>query len=112
MITVSKCELSKISNKFLQLYFTVSFRRTDSPPDLHLLYGNMYIGGIPPAYVDRTGSLGTKKAFAGCIGDATLGGAIIDFSNSTDKRNEILGKCILDKSVGSDSDIHRGKFAA
>lgn len=69
----------------------------------------MYIGGVPSNYVDKTGSLGTRKAFSGCIGDATLGGVIINFSNSTDKRNEILGKCILDKSIGSDSDIHTGK---
>lgn len=86
------------------------FFRADKPPPLHLLYGNMYVGGVPQGFVDNTGSLSTKKAFSGCIGDATLNGSIINFANATDRRNEILGKCILDKTVGSDSDIHKGLY--
>lgn len=68
----------------------------------------MYIGGVPQGFVDTTGSLSTNKSFSGCIGDATFKGSVINFANSTDRRNEILGKCILDKSIGSDSDIHKG----
>lgn len=68
----------------------------------------MYIGGLPQNYKVRKGTLATTKGFAGCIGDATLKGVIINFANATDRRNEVFGKCILDKSIGSDSDIHKG----
>lgn len=71
---------------------------TDSPPPrLDIMYGEMFIGGLPEEYTPAKGSVKTKAAFHGCIGDATLNGLVINFANATDKKAPILGRCILDK---------------
>ncbi|XP_046433556.1 laminin subunit alpha [Neodiprion fabricii] len=63
------------------------------PPPLHILYGSLYIGGLPPDYnVQKQGNLSTVP-FVGCIEDATLNGIIINFANSTDRPGAFLGKC-------------------
>lgn len=75
------------------------------------MYGDMFIGGLPPHYSAIRGSVRTVKPFVGCLGDATLNGYIINFANSTDKHGDILGRCILDKTIGGDySDLHKRKF--
>lgn len=71
---------------------------SDSPPSgLHIMYGEMFVGGLPQGYVVAKGAVKTTAAFRGCIGDATLNGAVINFANATDKIGAILGKCILEK---------------
>lgn len=84
---------------------------SDSPPlRLDIMYGNMYIGGVPKDYAIIKNAVKTSKAFRGCIGDATLNGMIINFANATDNRRAILGKCILEKPIEKveDSDLHEG----
>ena len=85
------------------------YRRTDTAPTpLHLLYGDLFIGGLPLNYNVVKGAVATDQPFVGCIGDATLNGTVINLANFTNKAGNILGKCILDKQIGSDTDIHTG----
>jgi laminin alpha 3/5 len=69
-----------------------------APPPLHFLHGTLYIGGVPRVITFSAGTVGSEIPFRGCIGDLTLKGNVINFANTTDKFNEILGKCILDKN--------------
>lgn len=56
------------------------------------------------------GTVGSDVAFSGCIGDLTLNGNVINFANSTDKFNEILGKCVLDEHIiEAAPGVHEGK---
>ncbi|XP_047345121.1 laminin subunit alpha isoform X1 [Vespa velutina] len=65
---------------------------TDSPPpSLHILYGDLYIGGIPILFQGSQNN--ARTPFVGCIGDATLNGIIINFANTTEKLHAFLGKC-------------------
>lgn len=68
-----------------------------APPRLDIMYGEMFVGGLPNDYKPAKGMVKTKEAFQGCIGDATLNGMVINFANATDKRAPILGRCILEK---------------
>lgn len=78
------------------------------PPKLHILYGDLYIGGVPDSFKPKKGSVATTTTFGGCIGDATVQGDVINFANTTDKSSEQLGKCVLDKQqVGSETDVHQ-----
>lgn len=67
-----------------------------SPPPLHILNGHLYIGGLPEDYVIPTSMTLAPVStvpFAGCIGDATWNGIIINFANTTDRPGTSLGKC-------------------
>lgn len=78
------------------------------PPSLHFMYGDMYIAGLPDDFNVPKGATKTRRPFAGCIGEATLNGMIINFAISTEKVNDILGTCILDKPDLRDySDLHK-----
>ncbi|KYB28643.1 Laminin subunit alpha-like Protein [Tribolium castaneum] len=68
------------------------------PPPLFILHGTLYVGGLPRRVILSPGTVGSELPFRGCIGDLTLKGNVINFANSTDKFNEILGKCIYDKN--------------
>lgn len=85
------------------------FSTDSAPPLLHILYGDLYIGGLPNNVIPKQGTVGSTKPFIGCIGDATLNGTVINFANSTDKYGDILGKCILDQSNSTDYDIYPRK---
>ncbi|RZC32304.1 Laminin G 2 and/or Laminin II domain containing protein [Asbolus verrucosus] len=69
-------------------------------PSLYFLHGILYIGGLPKKIVVSPGTVASELPFKGCIGDLTVKGNVINFANSTNKLNEILGKCILDGSKG------------
>ncbi|GJQ84232.1 LanA [Trypoxylus dichotomus] len=78
---------------------------TDSaPPSLDILYGNLYIGGIPSNFIAKQGHIASSESFVGCIADATLNGSIINFANSTEKVGDILGTCVLDAKAAPDFD--------
>ncbi|XP_023289722.1 laminin subunit alpha, partial [Orussus abietinus] len=70
---------------------TENYSTDAAPPALQFLYGSLYIGGAPVAF----GLNGIKEyhPFVGCIGDATLNGAIINFANTTERPHAVLGKC-------------------
>ncbi|XP_066250557.1 laminin subunit alpha isoform X1 [Euwallacea similis] len=68
----------------------------DIPPPLHILFADMYVGGLPRKIVPKTNTVGSSKPFHGCIADLTVNGKVKNFANTTDKAFEILGKCILD----------------
>ncbi|XP_012267208.2 laminin subunit alpha [Athalia rosae] len=70
---------------------TYSTDRAPSP--LHILYGSLYIGGLPQDFYVKSYAAGSTIPFAGCIGDATLNGIIINFANTTDRPGAFLGKC-------------------
>ena len=49
----------------------------------------IFIGGLPEQI-----NLGRPSdPFVGCIGDATVNGIIINFANTTERPNTIIGKC-------------------
>lgn len=58
-------------------------------PQLNINSTTIYLGGIPNHLT--IGRL--VESFAGCIGDVTVNGIIINFANTTDRPNTILGKC-------------------
>jgi len=70
---------------------TENYSTDSTPPPLHFLYGNLYIGGLPSNF-----DLDERKIvpFVGCIGDATLNSEIIiNFANTTERPHAFLGKC-------------------
>lgn len=62
----------------------------NAPAPLLISNGSLYIGSLP-------GELGGASryfhSFVGCIGDATLNGAIVNFANTTDRPWAHLGQC-------------------
>jgi len=58
--------------------------------------GAVYFGGVPP-HIARSPALSrdVPHSFAGCIGDATVNGEVVDFSNTTDAPNARLQACDL-----------------
>lgn len=72
------------------------------------MYGDIYVGGVPPNYVIKRGMTGSNDSFAGCITDVTQNGNVLNFAKYTDKLGEILGKCVLDETVGSETEVHIG----
>lgn len=65
---------------------------SDSRPNqLQIISGSLYIGGLPLPI--RTADDKTETSFIGCIGDATLNGAIINFINTTERPNAYIGEC-------------------
>lgn len=66
------------------------------------------MGGVPPNYVIKRGMTGTNTSFAGCITDATRNGNVVNFANYTDKIADILGKCVLEETIGSETEVHIG----
>ncbi|KAK9871509.1 hypothetical protein WA026_012880 [Henosepilachna vigintioctopunctata] len=98
------------TNQELRIDFDdYDFIATDSPPTpLHILYGNLFIGGLPPSLTAMPEMVGTMEPFIGCIADVTLNGNVINFANKTDKKNEIFGKCVLDVVHWEDNpDVHK-----
>lgn len=85
------------------------FSSDSIPPPLHILYGDMFIGSLPRNYVAEKGTVASTEAFNGCIGDATLNDNVMNFANYSDLHGGVLGKCLLDPKIGSDTDVHTGK---
>lgn len=56
---------------------------------LHMMYGDLWIGGLPQGYSIASGTSASEDSFFGCIGDATLNGVVINFANSTDRVSDI-----------------------
>lgn len=88
------------------------FNRTDSnPPPLHILHGNIFVGGLPPKFKLEPDTVGSSKQFHGCIADFTLNGEVKNFANTTDRSNGILDKCILDPDyLPIDPSVHQCKL--
>lgn len=76
------------------------------PPMLRILYGDLYIGRLPQNYIESRGTVASTVRFSGCIGDATLNDNVINFANYSDLYGGVLGKCLLDPKIGSDTDVH------
>ncbi|XP_015602424.1 laminin subunit alpha [Cephus cinctus] len=72
---------------------TLNYSTDSAPPPIHILYGNLYIGGLPSTFSVSKDGTASVAPFAGCIGDATLNGIIINFANTTERPHSILGKC-------------------
>lgn len=74
----------------------------DSPPTLHITFGEIYFGGLPKYFTPVRGGLPNEAYFVGCIQDVTINTNVINFSSSTDKLNAILNSCprdILDYNI-------------
>lgn len=70
---------------------TKNYSTDIEPPPLLVHHGSMYIGGLPISFgIEQIGSM---NSFVGCIGDATLNGAIINFANTIERPHAFLGKC-------------------
>ncbi|XP_060535680.1 laminin subunit alpha [Cylas formicarius] len=83
-------------------------RVTDNtPPPLHILYGKMYVGGLPRGVQPPPGTSGTTEPFHGCIADLTVNGNVKNFANTSIRSQEILDKCILDRDyLPTDPSVH------
>lgn len=84
---------------FSKSYFDCS--SDGAPPKMHLMYAELFIGGVGSRFTITPGGTGSKKPFVGCLGDAILNGAIINFSNATDEQNRKLRKCSKDTGLGA-----------
>lgn len=60
-----------------------------------MMYGDLWIGGLPQGYSIASGTSASEDSFFGCIGDATLNGNVINFANSTDSVSKQPFFCIL-----------------
>jgi len=60
----------------------------------------MFFGGIPQEVSPSSGAIAATNAFIGCLGDATVNGAVINFANSTMRPGAVLGKCAASKDAG------------
>jgi hypothetical protein len=76
-----------------------------APRPLHFMYGELYIGGLPPTYVIGTGGPLTRESFSGCIGDAVLDKTLINFVNATDKYGDILQNCAVKLKASPNSNL-------
>ncbi|CAH0547112.1 unnamed protein product [Brassicogethes aeneus] len=84
------------------------YKVTDAPPPpLHILYGHMYVGGLPTKIKPLASMVGSTVQFSGCITDLTVNGAVKNFANSTEKSNEYLASCVLDKTELENLDVHK-----
>lgn len=90
-----------------KINFYFIFRTDSSPLPIHVLYGNLYIGGVPRTFKIKKGTVGSNQSFVGCIGDTTLNDDVINFANSS-HTGVMLGKCMLDIKIGSETDVHTG----
>uniref|UniRef100_A0A8D8UVI4 Laminin subunit alpha n=1 Tax=Cacopsylla melanoneura TaxID=428564 RepID=A0A8D8UVI4_9HEMI len=67
------------------------FKSSSPPNPIRFLSGNLYLGGVS-SVID---SAAATNQFLGCIEDATLNGAIIDFATLPEAPNTVLGKCVI-----------------
>ena len=65
-------------------------RRLTLVDELVHLNGPVYFGGIPKHIAPES-----IVSFSGCIGDATLNGQVVDFSDTDDRPNSLLQSCDL-----------------
>ncbi|XP_075229000.1 laminin subunit alpha [Lycorma delicatula] len=70
-----------------------SFSSEEIPRPIRLLHGNLFFGGVSS---NEDAGLAISPQFSGCIGDATLNGAIVNFGNLSEIPSAIVGKCIID----------------
>lgn len=91
-------------------YFIFLFSSDSAPPQLHILYGTMYFGGIPSNLTLNQGAAASKNNFIGCLGDATVNGVLINFANSTQRPGAILGKCQAKDQIGGPQEKPYGKI--
>lgn len=69
---------------------TETYSTDSSPPTLYILYGSLYIGGVPQNIRNNYQNQ-PFDPFVGQIGDATFNGVIINFANTTERPNALLG---------------------
>ncbi|XP_014252287.1 laminin subunit alpha [Cimex lectularius] len=66
---------------------------SEEPPNLiRMLHGQIYFGGVPSS-VDA--QVAYSEKFVGCISDATLNNVIINFANSSEAPQALIGNCVL-----------------
>lgn len=63
---------------------------------LHIENGDIYFGGLPKGFKTPRGVLASNAYFVGCISDVTIGGQMVNFANSTDRKNAVLDNCHRD----------------
>lgn len=63
---------------------------------LYIEYGDIYFGGLPKGFKTPRNVLATTAYFIGCISDVTIGGQIVNFANSTDRKSAQLDNCSRD----------------
>lgn len=71
----------------IDTYDTDNYNSKGAPLDIKSAF--IYLGGTPSNLPFES----HHEPFAGCIGDVTVNGVIINFANTTDRPNTILGKC-------------------
>lgn len=72
------------------------FESDVAPPPLHISQGEIYFGGLPESYSPLRGAIASTSYFVGCISDVTVNGQVVNFADSTDKKNAVLNNCHRD----------------
>lgn len=63
---------------------------------LQIENGDIYFGGLPKGFKTPRGVLASNAYLVGCISDVTIGGHMVNFANSTDRKNAVLDNCHRD----------------
>ncbi|XP_046390071.1 laminin subunit alpha-like [Ischnura elegans] len=71
------------------------FQSERSDTSLKINKGDIYFGGVPAGFNNRTSPDISLVPLIGCIGDATFGSKLINFANASAIRNTVLGRCAL-----------------
>lgn len=56
-----------------------------------MMYGTLYIGGVPAGFIIRPARVASKESFKGCLGDAIINNKIINFA--ADEYGKNLRSC-------------------
>ncbi|XP_039301092.1 laminin subunit alpha-like [Nilaparvata lugens] len=67
-----------------------------APKPIRLLHPHVYLGGVPSSE-DAAAAIGPQ--FNGCLGDVTINGEVINFSQLTEVPGTTVGKCLLETPI-------------
>lgn len=81
----------------MRLFKKKNFNRSNFDTTLLIIeHGDIYFGGLPKGFKTPQGALASTAYFVGCISDVTIGGQLVNFANSTDRKNAVLDNCHRD----------------
>lgn len=63
---------------------------------LQIQHGEIFFGGLPKNYRMARNAMRTSAYFVGCISDANVNGAGVNFADARDKQNAVLDNCPMD----------------
>ncbi|KAK2708492.1 hypothetical protein QYM36_014189 [Artemia franciscana] len=70
-----------------------TFTANITGPPLQITANPIYFGGIPESVYTPDGALAIRQSYAGCLGDVTINGKIINFADAAQTKSAVIGSC-------------------